>query len=247
MLIVVALAIALVGCGDPVTDNSYVPPAGAGGAQPSGRTPNEARGVDLAAYTGQADLPENLCSDAFLSPSFELGNDDQPPTLYVAASSPDSAPDGSRQAPFRTLTDAFANAEGPATILVAVGSYENVVVPPGMRVRGGYDPEDWTLGADPARVSRLGAVWFTGASDPDLISELANFRVEGTIGVQGRVILRDNVLIPELTPLAVTEPDLDLFSASAVHADQAFCERRTTRCCCRPRNRSESGPLASTC
>jgi hypothetical protein len=224
MRFVGALAVALVGCGDPVTEHSYVPPAGAGGAQSSGRTPNEARGVDLAAYTGQADLPERLCSDPFLSADFELGDQDELATLYVDASSPDNAPDGSREAPFQTLRDAFDAAEGPATILVAVGSYDDVVVPPGMRVLGGYDAEDWTLDADPASVSRLGAVGFTGASDPELISELANFRVEGTIaiGAQGRVILRDNVLIPELAPLAVIEPDPDRFSALAVHADSAF-------------------------
>lgn len=222
MRILVALAVALMGCDDRVSYDTN--PPSAGGAQSSGRTPGEARGVDLEAYTGEADLPESLCDEAFLSAGFEPEGRDELPTLYVAASSPDGTPDGSRQAPFRTLTDAFGNAEGPTTILVAGGSYETVMIPPGMRLLGGYDAEDWTLGADPAGVSRLGWVGFAGTSDSELISELANFRVEGAIaiGPQARVILRDNVLIPEPTPLAVVEADLDRFSVTAVHADRAF-------------------------
>lgn len=224
MRFAVIVGLALVGCSDPDMAKIDVPPIGTGGAPSQGRPPAHARAEDLRAATGEADLPETLCDEAFLSAGFELG-DEPTRTLYVAASSLDDPADGTPEAPFRTLSDAVAFAgDGPATLLVAAGDYEDyVTLSPGIRAVGGYDAESWTPALDPARVSRLKNVAFRGSSDPGLISELARFTVEGglSIGRQVRLVLRDNLLTPEPIPVAV-EPPLDPFLATAVLADGAF-------------------------
>jgi hypothetical protein len=188
---------------------------------------DEAREMDLEAFSGQDDIPATLCDEAFLAAGFEFADDEPLPTFYVDASSPaGAAADGTRAAPFRALTDALnlAFIEGPHTVLVAAGNYEEKLnFAPGMRVFGGYDAETWTLSEDPTHVSRVGEVSFGGTEDATRISLLSHFEVEGaiTIGPYARVILRNNVLNPALRPVEVTPDHPDPFVVSAVYAGQA--------------------------
>jgi hypothetical protein len=176
------------------------------------------------------DAPQQpLCGDALLGGDFSL-DDSALPTLYVDATTDAAAPDGSLAAPFRTLGEALlaggdaaagsAQALEPTRrVLVASGYYdENVAVPAGTLLLGGYDAESWEQGLGPSIISGsvyLGtATVLAGILSPEgyLIEDVAatttpsaapltalrHFDVNGGVEVVpgARALLRDNVIAP---------------------------------------------------
>ncbi|MEM5948746.1 DUF1565 domain-containing protein [Spirochaetia bacterium 38H-sp] len=62
------------------------------------------------------------------------------PTVYVSSLSNAQMPDGSKQYPFSTISDAIAYTQGPVEIRVAAGTYnESLQLRDGIRLKGGYN------------------------------------------------------------------------------------------------------------
>lgn len=140
------------------------------------------------------DAPQHpLCGDPLLGADFFL-DDAALPTLYVDPARDSLAPDGSQAAPFRTLAAALATgfdaapgtgqAPGPTRrVLVASGSYdEDVAIPPGTLLLGGYDASSWEPGRAPSVIG--GSVYLGTATAP-----------AGIVSPEGYVI-QDNTLSP---------------------------------------------------
>lgn len=171
-----------------------------------------------------------LCGDPLLGPEFAL-DDAELPTLYVDAASDVEAPDGSLTAPFRTLSKALASSVGmtPGSaralgatrrVLAASGYYdEDVAVPAGTLLFGGYDAQTWEQGADQSVIS--GSVYVGAAVAPASIlspegyltysntavpessssaplTALRHFVLSAGVEVVAgaRALLRDNVIAP---------------------------------------------------
>lgn len=179
------------------------------------------------------DAPQQaLCGDALLSVDFSL-DDSALPTLYVDPATDTIAPDGSLAAPFRTLAAALTTgldatpdagqAPGPARrVLVASGRYdEDVAIPPGTLLLGGYNASSWEPGQGPSVIG--GSVYLGTATAPAGIvspegyliqdntlsppdpsaaplTALRRFEVNGGVEVMpgSRALLRDNVIAPLL-------------------------------------------------
>jgi hypothetical protein len=201
-----------------------------------------------------ADAPQQaLCGDPLLAPEFAL-DDSGLRTLYVDAAAVAAPPDGSRSAPFRTLGEALLPRSDGALVtalalapihrvLVASGYYdEDVAVPPGTLLFGGYDPQGWGPGAGESVIS--GSVYLgtatapagivssngvltvdiTATAPPEVASRLTaltRFSVGGGVAVVAgaRALLRDNVIVPVF--FAATDIGPDARRALAVWVDRA--------------------------
>jgi hypothetical protein len=220
------------GCGPPFADppnSNAMPPSDAVLAPDAAPAPDTLAPAALATqFLG--DAPQQpLCGDPLLGPEFSL-DDSGLPTLYVDAATGTLAPDGSPAAPFRKLAEALlvrdeaASVTGRALaptrrVLVASGYYdEDVAVPPGTVLVGGYDAESWEPGAAPSVIS--GSVYLGTATAPAGIvspegylihdttanaapstaplTALRRFNVNGGVEVVvgSRALLRDNVIAP---------------------------------------------------
>ena len=177
------------------------------------------------------DAPQQpLCGDPLLGLGFSL-EESELPTLYVDAATEAVAADGSLAAPFRTLGAALLASGGGAAgsghalggtrrVLVASGHYdEDVAIPPGTLLFGGYDAEHWAKGAYPSVIggsvyvgavtAPAGIVTPEGLLAPDAtatpsspsaapLTALVHFEVSGGVAVvpRARALLRDNVISP---------------------------------------------------
>jgi hypothetical protein len=193
------------------------------------------------------DVPQQpLCGDQLLAVDFSL-DESGLPTLYVDAATDAVTPDGSLAAPFRTLSAALlagstallagsdaapgpSRALGPTRrVLVASGNYdEDVAIPPGTLLFGGYDAERWEQGAGPSVIG--GSVYVGTATAPAGIvtpegrlavddtatpsspsaaplTALVHFEVGGGVAVVpgARALLRDNVIAPVFSQ-AIDDP-----------------------------------------
>jgi len=215
------------GCGQQAPDPIVSPNA----SSSSGTVVPEALAPAALVSEFPDDAPQQpLCGDPLLGVDFSL-DDSGLPTLYVDAASDAAAPDGSLAAPFRTLAEALvtsgdvASGSGPALaptrrVLVASGDYdEDVAIPAGTLLFGGYDAQRWEQGADHSVIG--GSVYMGTATAPagivsaegyllagtsgDLsspsaapLTALRHFAVNGGVSVVSgaRALLRDNVIAP---------------------------------------------------
>lgn len=181
-----------------------------------------------------------LCGDPLLGSEFVL-EDAGLPTMYVDAAAPAAEQDGSLAHPFRMIGSAFVAdtlATSTATgglaakrrVLVAGGYYdEDVAIPPGTLLLGGYDPQTWEQGTSESVIS--GSVYVGTATLPDGIvtaqgtvaigvvgtptlgaaplSALTRFSVEGGVAVvpEARALLRENVISPVFFTSIIDAPD----------------------------------------
>lgn len=177
------------------------------------------------------DAPQQpLCGDPLLGADFVL-EDSALPTTYVDAATRAAIPDGSASAPFRTIRQAFVAASNAAPVvalglaptrrvLVASGQYnEDVAVPAGAVLLGGYDAQTWQLGVGESViggsvylgtstlpdgiVSAQGTFYVSSSSAPPPVSTapltaLKRFSVESGLEVVSgaRALLRENVIAP---------------------------------------------------
>lgn len=228
-LLLLALAV-VPGCGQQapdtivVVDGTSQPEAAPSPVAPATLTP--------AALAQQFldDAPQQpLCGDALLGADFSL-DDSGLPTVYVDAATDTLPSDGSAAAPFRTLAAGLFLDDGAPSasdqtlapqrrVLVASGYYdEDVAVPPGTLLFGGYDAESWEQGAEPSVIS--GSVYLgtttplAGIVSPEgflvqdvvenplpstaPLSALRHFTVDGGVEVVpgARALLRDNLIAP---------------------------------------------------
>lgn len=182
-----------------------------------------------------------LCGDPLLGPDFAL-DDSELPTLYVDAASNAAEPDGSLAAPFRTLSQALASSVGAAPgsaralgatrrVLAASGYYdEDVAVPPGTLLFGGYDAQTWQQGAEqsvisgssylgvavaPASIlSPEGYLTYSNTAVPESSSNapltaLTHFVLSAGVKVVSgtRALLRDSVIAPVFFSSPSDPPD----------------------------------------
>lgn len=232
LFLVAALAVAP-GCGQQAPDPVLSPDASS--SSDTALLPNTVVPTALAPAALVSEFPDDapqqpLCGDPLLGSDFSL-DDSGLPTLYVDAATDVAAPDGSLAAPFRTLGDALrasgeaASDSGEALapkrrVLVASGDYdEDVAIPPGTLLLGGYDAQRWEPGADhsviggsvylgtataPAGIVSPEGYVLTGTtgtpSSPSAapLTALRHFAVNGGVSVVSgaRALLRDNVIAP---------------------------------------------------
>ncbi|HEX2871144.1 MAG TPA: hypothetical protein VHP33_07810 [Polyangiaceae bacterium] len=239
-LYLLAALVVLPGCGQQVSD-----PIPNGASPPDAALAPVAPVVPTPAALAERfldDAPQQpLCGDALLGADFSL-DDSGLPTVYVDAATETLAQDGSAVAPFRRLSSAlFVDDDAPSSseptlapqrrVLVAGGFYdEDVAVPPGTLLLGGYDAETWEQGAEPSVIS--GSVYLGTATAPagivspegylvqDTItnplpstaplSALRHFTVDGGVEVVAgaRALLRDNVIAPVFFSTNGDAPDM---------------------------------------
>lgn len=209
----------------PTSETAPAPNVPASDPPPSTPLPDE------LALEFHDDAPQQaICGDSLLSVDFSL-DDSALPTLYVDPATDAIAPDGSLAAPFHTLVAALltglsatpntGQAPGPARrVLVASGSYdEDVAIPPGTLLLGGYNASSWEPGQAPSVIG--GSVYLgTAAAPAGIVSPegyliqdnslsppspsaapltaLRGFEVNGGVEVMPgtRALLRDNVIAP---------------------------------------------------
>lgn len=257
LYLLAALAL-LSGCGQQAPDTVVILDAMSPSA--AAVAPNEPDTVTPAALAEQFadDAPRQpLCGDALLGAEFWL-DDSGLPTVYVDAATDTLAPDGSSAAPFRTLASALLVSEDEAAfvfeqtfeqtlapqrrVLVASGYYdEDVAVPPGTLLFGGYDAESWEPGAEPSVIS--GSVYLGTTTPPAGIvspegylvqttmanpipsagplTSLRHFTASGGVAVVPgtRALLRNNVIAPVFYS-TITDPP-GMRRAMAVWVDGA--------------------------
>ena len=227
--------------------------------------------AELASEFAKDTPQEPLCGDPLLAGDFPI-DESGLPTLYVDGASDAAAPDGSRNAPFRTIGEALA-AEAPGTVvpdvvisnsgaprssaatpgsgaalgatrrvLVADGYYEeDVAIPPGTLLLGGYDAARWEQGAGlpviggsvyvgtatpPASIVTTEGALSTGGAVPSNpsavpLAALRHFEVANGVEIMpgARALLRDNLIAPVLYRATLDPPDYR--RAIGVAADSA--------------------------
>lgn len=110
--------------------------------------------------------------------------DDYEDLVYVDASSDSINQDGSRESPFRKISDAIADTEGPKkAILVASGYYEEgtIVLKEGIDLLGGFESDSWT------RAIQKNMTVISGGNKNRVLIGADNCRIEGFVISNGRI------------------------------------------------------------